>query len=164
VIAYKLLRADGTGVFSARRWPPPGTWLEAGSAVACRTGVHACRPRQLPLWLGLGTLWEVELDGDVVEDERKLIAERGRLVRPVDQWNDAAARAFRNACADAVRRRAEHNPELAGFAADAATTPVTSIAAFISARAAELDDGPEGYDIERARQAAWLTETLELTT
>jgi hypothetical protein len=108
-------------------------------------------------------LWEVELAGEIVEDERKVVAERGRLVRPIDAWNADAARAFHDACAAEVSRRAQRRPELAAFADDAAATPVPSVAAYISARAAELDEGPAGYDVERSRQADWLAAALHLT-
>ncbi len=163
MIAYKFLRAGGTSAFSERQWPPPGTWLDAGAVESCRMGIHACRPRQLPLWLGLGELWEVELGGEIVEDERKVIAERGRLIRPIDAWNADTARAFHDACAAEVSRRAKQRPDLAAFADDAAATPVPSVAAYISARAAELDEGPAGYDGERSRQADWLAAALQLS-
>jgi hypothetical protein len=47
----------------------------------CRVGVHACRIGDLPFWVGFGELWEIELDGRIEDDERKLVATRGRLVR-----------------------------------------------------------------------------------
>jgi hypothetical protein len=162
VIAYKLLRPNGTAPFSGTQWPPPGVWLDAAEIESCRTGIHACRPAHLPFWLGLGELWEVELDGDVVEDERKIVAERGRLIRRVDEWNGETSRAFALECAAEARRRAERAPELSGYADDAAATPVAAVAAFIGARAAESQDGPAGYDAERRRQAEWLTRALRL--
>jgi hypothetical protein len=56
VIAYKFLRPDGTGVFTRFAWPlpadgRPGAWVEA-PVVSCRSGLHACRVSDLPLWLG----------------------------------------------------------------------------------------------------------------
>jgi len=36
------------------------------------------------------------------------------------------------------------------------------VAAFIAARLAELQDGPAGYEEERARQARWLADFLDL--
>jgi hypothetical protein len=116
----------------------------------------------LPLWLGLGDLWEVELDGEILEDARKVVASRGRLVRRIDAWNAETARAFQDACAAETRRRVDGRPELAAFAEDVAATPVASVSAYIAARAAELRDGPEGYDAERARQGDWLASALGL--
>ena len=71
MIAYKFLRRDGTGAFTRYPWPlpgpdAPGSWVQA-PVIACRSGIHACRLRDLPLWLGR-ELYEVELDGQIVEE------------------------------------------------------------------------------------------------
>ena len=57
VIAYTFLRSDGTGAFTRHPRPrpatgTPGSWVEA-PLVPCRSGIHACRLADLPLWLGL---------------------------------------------------------------------------------------------------------------
>jgi hypothetical protein len=162
VIAYKLLRADRAAPFSGVVWPSPGEWLEAESLDPCRSGIHACSTKDLPLWLGLGELWEVELD-EVVVEERKLVARRGRLVRRVDAWNDETARRFVAACADKALRLAGESRELAPYANDLASEPAPGVAAYIAARLCELEGGPEGYDTERRRQADWLADALSLT-
>src|SRR5207248_10655827 len=59
VIAYKFLAEDGTGVFSRFRWPI-GEWVEA-DVDPCRSGVHGCRPRDLPYWIA-PALYETELE------------------------------------------------------------------------------------------------------
>jgi hypothetical protein len=55
MIAFKFLRADGTGVFTGFRWPlaqaGPGAWVQSG-VDPCRSGIHACRRADLPLWAG----------------------------------------------------------------------------------------------------------------
>ena len=90
MIAYKFLRPDGTGVFTRFAWPlpgdRPGAWVEA-PIQACRSGIHACRVEHLPLWLGR-ELYEIELAGAIVAERTKVVAERGRLVRRVDAWDD----------------------------------------------------------------------------
>lgn len=43
----------------------------------------------LPHWLD-EQLWEVEVDGQIVEDTDKMIVERARLVAPVGAWPDVA--------------------------------------------------------------------------
>ena len=93
MIAYKFLDAGRVGPFTGFSWPL-GEWVEASGADPCRSGIHACRVRDLPVWLG-DELWEVDLDGHVVEQERKLVAPRGRLTRRLEEWNGdlAAARA-----------------------------------------------------------------------
>jgi hypothetical protein len=83
VIAYKFLRSDGTGVFTRFRWPlpngGPGAWVDA-HIDPCVSGIHACRLADLPLWAGR-TLYEIELDGEVLEESMKVVATRGRLLR-----------------------------------------------------------------------------------
>src|SRR5437660_664030 len=62
MIAYKFLRAGRIGPFSRFAWPEPGVWVRASASDRCRRGIHACRMRDLPWWLGQ-ELWEIELDG-----------------------------------------------------------------------------------------------------
>jgi hypothetical protein len=161
LIAYKLLEPGRVAPFSRVVWPEPGEWVEAESVDPCRAGIHACRADQLPPWLALGELWEVELE-DVVVDDRKVVARRGRLVRAVDEWDEGAQAAFGRACAAEAGRRADRSPELRIFADDIAAGPPAPVAGYIGARAAELQDGPAGYEAERRRQAEWLTERLGL--
>jgi hypothetical protein len=165
LIAYKFLDPGRTGPFTRVTWPEPGLWLESGRAELCVSGVHACRPSDLPYWLR-HELWEVELDGDVVEGERLVVATRGRLVRLVDAWDRRTARAFGAACAAEARRRVANSPELEEIVASAegaAGAENAPVAAFAAARLAELQDGPAGYDAERARQARWLAAELGLS-
>jgi hypothetical protein len=161
LIAYKLLEPGRVAPFSRAVWPEPGEWLEAESVDPCLSGIHACRALQLPPWLALGDLWEVELE-DVVDDERKVVARRGRLVRRVDEWDAAAQRAFGVACGEVTARRAERSPELQVFADDIATAPPAPVCGYMAARAAELQDGPAGHDAERRRQGEWLIDALRL--
>ena len=69
MIGFKFLRSDGTSPFTGFRWPlpdgTPGAWVDA-EVDPCRSGIHACRQRDLPLWLGR-RLFEVELAGTIVE-------------------------------------------------------------------------------------------------
>ena len=84
MIAYKFLRSGRVGPFSAFPWPEPGVWVHAPrDLTACRRGIHACRPSDLPWWLS-DELWEVELDGQVQDDEHKVIAPAGRLRSQID--------------------------------------------------------------------------------
>ena len=97
--AYKFLARGAVGRFSDFQWPPPGEWVETGRQVVdCLHGVHALHAEQLLEWID-DELWEIELGGTVVAREGMLIAERGRLGRRIDGWNDAAAQAFADACA-----------------------------------------------------------------
>ena len=94
-MAYKFLDGQGRGVFSGFRWTaqPPGAWVETADVVVCREGVHGCRPADLAWWVN-DDLWEIELDGDVVEAGRKVAARRGRLHRRVDGWSGGAVAEF----------------------------------------------------------------------
>jgi hypothetical protein len=163
VIAYKFLRAGAVGPFSGFRWEP-GTWVEAEGLEECRTGVHACRTHDLPVWLDV-ELWEIELAGRIVEAERKVVAERAQLMRRVESWTSALAREFGRFCSHRTRERVGYVPVLAGFVADVDRFVAQGripIAGFAAARAAELHDGPGAYDEERRAQADWLADRLGL--
>jgi hypothetical protein len=163
VIAYKILAEGGVAPFTRFRWPED-EWVEAEAVEPCRSGIHACRPRDLPYWLG-GELWEIELHGDVVEQERKVIARRGRLARRLPEWNDELLRAFTGSCRAETKRRVGAIPTLSAFVGDIdrfRSRDSHGLAAFAAARAAELSGGPAGYARERRRQATWLADRLAL--
>jgi hypothetical protein len=164
VIAYKFLRADGSGVFTHFAWPlpdgdRPGDWVQA-PIVTCHSGVHACRVRDLPLWLGRA-LYEIELADRILEEPTKVVASRGRLVRRIDAWDDAARAAYGRDCADRAHRLAAGMPDWEMAVEPAAAGGPASIG-FIAARIAEARDGLEAYRAERARQVAWLAQRLGL--
>jgi hypothetical protein len=102
--AYKFLTFGGTGRFSDFQWPlpagdSPGEWVDAGEALEdCRAGVHACTPRQLLDWID-DELWEIELEGEIVQRDAMIVARRGRLVTRVTGWDDRTAKEFADACA-----------------------------------------------------------------
>ncbi len=163
LIAYKFLDEGAVGPFTGFRWPV-GEWVDAGGVDPCLEGIHACRLRDLPVWIGR-ELWEIELDGGLVEQERKVVAPRGRLTRRVDVWNGQVAREFGRFCARRTRKRVGYVPVLAGFVADVerfVSAGRIPIAGFAAARAAELRDGPAAYEEERLAQANWLAERLGL--
>ena len=116
------------------------------------------------MWLD-DELWEIELGGDVVAGERKLVAARGRLTQRIAEWTPQVAGEFGRFCAGRTRKRVGHLPVLSGFVADVdrfVAQNRIAIAGFAAARAAELRDGPAAYDAERGRQASWLAERLGL--
>ena len=105
MIAYKFLSPGAVGLFSRLAWPTPtadapGDWVRVdGEIQPCLTGIHACAKARLVEWLD-DELWEIELDGPVLEAEGELIAPAGRLIRRLEGWNDEAARAFIENCID----------------------------------------------------------------
>jgi hypothetical protein len=169
VIAYKFLRPGGTSLFSGFRWPMPdggpGAWVDA-RVEPCRSGVHACRPADLPLWVGR-TLYEIELDGEIVEQRMKVVASRGRLTRRIGAWDDELRDAYTRLCADRAHELAlGASPPLEEW--DAAIEPSVpegpALLGFVAARIAEEISGTDAYHAERARQTEWLVERLGLTT
>ena len=140
MIAYKFLRSGRIGPFSAFRWPEAGVWVRAQrDLVACRRGIHACRPSDLPWWLA-DELWEIELDGPVVPDEHKIIATAGRLRSQIEAWTPACAQEYADACAWRAQERAVQALTRAGHRheADELTTCTTLDEVLVAAR--ELAD------------------------
>jgi hypothetical protein len=163
VIAYKFLKAGRTAPFTGFHWPVD-QWVEGGPVETCRDGIHACRVRHLPIWMA-AELWEIELDGEIVEQARKLVAARGRLTRRIDGWNDELLERFGRFSIERTRKGVGFLPVTSGYVADVerfVSQRRFAIAGFAAARAAERRDGPLGYDRERQLQAAWLAERLGL--
>jgi len=107
MIAYKFLSSGSTGLFSRFAWPTPaadapGQWVRVdGEIKPCLNGIHACTRAQLVEWLD-DELWEIELDGPVLEADGELIAPAGRLIRGIENWNDESARAFVSDCVEST--------------------------------------------------------------
>jgi hypothetical protein len=165
VNAYKFLRADGTGAFTRFAWPLPGDgpggWVE-GDPDPCRSGIHACRLGDLPYWAGR-VLYEIELDGDVIEHTTKLVARRGRLLRRIDAWDDDLRAVYTRYCADRAHELArasglEHWEEVI----EPSIPEGPALLGFVVARIAEEAAGVEAYHAERARQTEWLAGRLGL--
>ena len=165
MIAYKFLREDGTSPFTRFAWPlpggAPGAWVEA-PVVACRSGIHACRRADLPLWAGR-VLYEAELAGEVTEEPTKVVAPRARLVRRIGAWEDGVRDAYTRMCADRAHVLAR-DARVPGW--DAVVEPSIpegpALLGFVAARIAEERSGRAAYHAERARQAEWLAERLGL--
>jgi hypothetical protein len=167
VIAYKFLSPDGTSVFSGFQWTlpvdGPGAWVDAAVA-PCRSGIHACRPSHLPLWVGR-VLHEIELAGEVVEQRTKVVASRARLLRRVEAWDDALRDTYTRMCADRAHELAlGASPPLEDW--DAVVEPSVregaALLGFVAARIAEEISGTDAYYAERAKQTEWLVERLGL--
>jgi hypothetical protein len=106
MIAFKFLRSGRIGPFSEFQWPEPGVWVHAQrDLAACKRGVHACRPRDLPWWLA-DELWEIELDGHLQLDHHKIVAASGRLRSQIEAWTSACAQEYADACAWRAHERA----------------------------------------------------------
>lgn len=163
MIAYKVLQPGRIAPFTGFAWPE-GEWLEAEAVEPCRSGIHACRVRDLPYWLG-PHLWELELEDEVTEQTHKLAARRGRLLRRIPDWDVELMRAFTASCRDRTKLRVGSIPLLSAYVGDIDRFREGNshgLAAFAAARVAELVGGRGAYERERARQAAWLADRLGL--
>ena len=115
--AYKFLGAGRRAPFSGFTWPER-TWVEADALDPCRDGIHACRPEHLAYWV-MAELWAIELDGELVESELKVVARRGRLGERVSAWNDDAKSEFREEAIRWTSRYAILELREVGLAAEA---------------------------------------------
>ena len=86
--AYKFLDAGGRAPFTATPWTTD-VWVETATARPCHEGVHACRSADVAYWFD-DAMWEVELDGEIVETRHKVVGTRGRLVRRIADYPEAA--------------------------------------------------------------------------
>jgi hypothetical protein len=154
--AYKFMREGAVSPYAGVHWRE-GEWVEAGPPLPCRRGVHACRATDLPYWLN-AELWEVELDGEVLEAGHKLVAERGRLVRRIDRWDRRAFRKLAASCA--VEARGLRMDSIAGDCQAAIADGAYALAVYFAAAAAERAEGEGGRLRERRRQAEWLAENV----
>lgn len=168
MIGYKFLRPDGTSVFTRFRWPlpqggDPGSWV-ATRVDPCRSGIHACRAPDLPLWLG-EVLYEIELAGEIVAQPSKLVAARGRLLRRIDAWDERLRAAYTRMCADRAHEIALGvSPPLEKWDAvvERSVPEGPALLGFVAARIGQERWGRRAYRAERDRQAAWLAERLGL--
>ena len=101
--AWKFLDPGRIAPFGGHVWPAPasnapGAWVEPTG------GVFACRLGDLPWWIR-PELWEVELSGPVRALPTQVGAPRGRLLRRIVAWNEAALQAYGVACSERARDR-----------------------------------------------------------
>ncbi len=93
MILYKFLGRDRVALYTGYEWPVD-EWVETGGPLdLCANGLHACRRVNLPGWID-DELWLIELDGDQETHEDVVVAQRARLVRRVEAWDEPAMREF----------------------------------------------------------------------
>lgn len=153
MIAWKFLQPGAIGLFSGFAWPTPkgdlpGSWVEVElPVVRALRGVHAVSTAWMLDWLD-DELWEIELDGEILDEDGLLVASRGRLLRRVREWDAAAAAAFAGSCVLAVRDAAAESLEESGAPGDAAAlsdlTDSRSLGDFV-ARAAPAAGSPLAF-------------------
>src|SRR5574343_1845273 len=81
----------------------PGKWLPKikGSLELCENGYHVCRPNDCIEWLA-ADCYEVEIRGDFISGDDKVVSIQMRLLRKIKTWNEKSARLFAGDCAERV--------------------------------------------------------------
>ncbi len=164
--AYKFLDRAGATVITCWSWPrpdgdDPGPWVEAERVRPCREGIHACRADDLAYWIS-DQLWEIELDGEIVQSHHKVVGRRGRLVRRIAEWTPdtaselAAWGAWRSRDHAEQLLRDREQERWAEHLGSAATLRALAVAGAAAAHALDEDD-PGGMAAGYAGDAARIT-------
>ena len=164
--AYKFLALGGVGRFSDFQWPrprgtEPGEWVGAADELEdCRHGVHACTLGRLLDWID-DELWEIELDGKIAASDVMLVAERGRLLRQVTEWDSSTAQAFAYACAWRARDHALPSIRRSGLADEAERLGDAAELVEVQASAVAAFEGSDGAAAELSAFAADVVSLAE---
>ena len=168
MIAWKFLEAGRVGPFSGFRWPVD-EWVSAPEGAGEDRWIHACRPSDLPYWVPASPtaeLWRVEVDAPVVAHRWQVASPRARLLEPVVAWGPAVERELRRECSAQARRLAAGasgvEPAVTAQYVQTADTWNAGCGMFALAQLARTIGGDAAGDAERARQARWIAERLEL--
>ena len=104
--ALKFLNDQDKGTHSGFEWPlprdgKPGKWVSVkGEIEPCYNGIHACTLAQCFSWF-TSNPYLIELGGKVIDNGNKLVARKGRLIRPLE-FGDRELRLFAADCAERV--------------------------------------------------------------
>lgn len=105
---YKVLGIDGRSRNGGNmQWHlpvarQPGKWMPniEGEIIPCQNGYHVVIGSQLLGWLG-PRIFEVEVRGDQVKRDDKIVVREARLIRETG-WNEKTARLFACDCAEHI--------------------------------------------------------------
>lgn len=93
MILLKFLGRGRVGLYTGYEWPL-AEWVDAGGPLdLCANGPHACRGANLTSWID-DELWLIEVSGDQETHDDVVVAQRARLVRRVEAWDEQAMREF----------------------------------------------------------------------
>lgn len=171
VTVYKFLAPGRRHPISGVELPPPGAWFAADHPAADGPeGVRAHLAADLASWVD-EELWEVELDGERSVLPYSVVAARGRLVRRVEAWTPAVARAVAADAAWRARDAVAARLDAAGHADVAADVraagSLADLAAVAAARSAAAPAGwadPLGLVAEVGAEAAAAPVVVALLT
>ncbi len=176
MIAWKFLRKGAISPITRFAWPRsplPGPFVDAHAPIAaCRAGFHACRPRDLAYWV-CDELWEIELEGDIVDVADGIVGQRARLLRCLDEWSTEGGTRFIEHCIGRAREElARAAPNVAarmepyvseterfGEQGNKALCSFTS-ASVVGLLAEGVDAQAQRYREERTAQSAWIAAEL----
>ena len=89
----------GTFAYDLPKNGKPGTWTpRIPNIEACNRGYHVCRDADLVHWCNGATIYACEVQGKVIAQDDKVVAESIRLVAPTP-WDAVTARLFAVECA-----------------------------------------------------------------
>ena len=102
---YKFLTPQGTGGHSFYVWPKDA-WtpvIEYSQPLEmCKVGYHVLTADQLLGDYMQAELWRVDVAGEIVRGDDKLIVRQARLADRIETWNDRTALLFACDCAERV--------------------------------------------------------------
>lgn len=112
---FKVLKEDGSPYWGGvRNWllpnnNEPGEWISVeGELEETNSGLHLCRIRSLPFWIG-PAIFSVEYDGEIINrDSDTPIVRKARLLYRVPHWNHDTLQAFAQDCYEHVRQPFEN--------------------------------------------------------
>ena len=159
----------GSGAWPLPRGDRPGKWLKVeGEIRPCANGLHLCTAEHLLRWAA-PALYVAEAGKVRVDNGDKIVVQRARLIRRVDEWNDKNLRLFAADCAERALRRerkARREPDKRSWDAVRVAREFACGKATMSERAAARDAawvaaGDAAWDAAwaaagaAARDAAW---------
>src|ERR1035441_452466 len=103
-VLYKWL-VDGKTSDQKFKWPVKvGEWTEPLAPSLCKSGWHACYERDVLTHLPQehAALWVVEVKGELVKGNDKIVSTQMRLVRKIGTTDDRKLRLFAADCAEDV--------------------------------------------------------------
>ena len=170
---YKVLNSDGTsfwggtGVWNLPHDNIPGVWMPPikRPLALCKRGYHVLRFEHLLDWLG-PSIFEVEVEGEMLWGYNKGVCSSARLLRRLDAWNDRNASLFTWDCADRVRHLMNEQSKQAidiatAFEEDAASAKETATAWVAASAAAWAAGGAAAGAAAWAAERKWQTQRLK---
>ena len=116
---FKVLKEDGSPCWGGDySWPlpnknEPGEWINVvGELEETSNGLHLCRIRALPFWIG-PAIFFAEYEGEIKnEDSDTPFVRKARLLSRVKHWDHNTLRDFAKDCYDHAMQQLENNDKI----------------------------------------------------